>query len=164
MSNKSSATSFLGRSGVEQIQRHKFFVNDQWTFDTIRNCVPPVVPELSSDDDARNFDDLEKDDSPEEFFQVPKTFAGNQLPFVGFTYSSDFSFSNNLTSVLNNNCSAGIYNGDVGSTGKRVSELEREIKEKVKEAILWQQKYNETMAAVQKVKVSWNTQRLWTRK
>lgn len=27
--------------------------------------------------------DTEKDDSPEEDFPVPKTFAGNHLPFVG---------------------------------------------------------------------------------
>lgn len=48
------------------------------------------MPELSGDDDTSNFDDVEKDDSPEEDFPVPKTFAGNHLPFVGFTYSRDY--------------------------------------------------------------------------
>lgn len=52
--------------------------------------VPPVVPELTGDDDTSNFDDVEKDDSPEEDFPVPKSFAGNHLPFVGFTYSRDY--------------------------------------------------------------------------
>jgi len=52
--------------------------------------VPPVVPELNGDDDTSNFDDVEKDDGPEENFPVPKAFAGNHLPFVGFTYSRDY--------------------------------------------------------------------------
>ncbi len=31
-------TQRLGRSGVAEIKIHRFFVNDQWTFDTIRDC------------------------------------------------------------------------------------------------------------------------------
>lgn len=27
----------LGRNGMEEIKRHPFFKNDQWTFDTIRD-------------------------------------------------------------------------------------------------------------------------------
>lgn len=52
--------------------------------------VPPVVPDLSGDDDTSNFDDVENDDAPEENFPVLKAFAGNHLPFVGFTYSKDY--------------------------------------------------------------------------
>lgn len=52
--------------------------------------VPPVVPELAGDDDTSNFDDVDKDESPEENFATPKAFAGNHLPFVGFTYSRDY--------------------------------------------------------------------------
>lgn len=51
---------------------------------------PPVVPELSGDADTRNFDEIEKDESPDENFPTPKAFAGNHLPFVGFTYSRDY--------------------------------------------------------------------------
>ena len=79
----------LGRNGVEEIMKHPFFKNDQWDFHTIRDCVPPVVPDLSSDDDTSHFDDVEND-SPDEVFPTPKAFAGNHLPFVGFTYSKDF--------------------------------------------------------------------------
>ena len=43
-----------------------------------------------SDDDTSNFDDIDKDDTTEESFPVPKAFAGNNMPFVGFTYSSDY--------------------------------------------------------------------------
>ncbi|XP_068083475.1 rho-associated protein kinase 2 [Anabrus simplex] len=83
-------TKRLGRNGVEEIKQHSFFQNDQWTFDNLRDCVPPVVPELIGDDDTSNFDDVEKDESPEENFAIPKAFAGNHLPFVGFTYSRDY--------------------------------------------------------------------------
>lgn len=49
----------------------------------------PVVPELSSDTDTSNFDDIEEDRGEEETFPIPKAFVGNQLPFVGFTYYSN---------------------------------------------------------------------------
>ncbi|XP_040567571.1 rho-associated protein kinase 1 isoform X1 [Lepeophtheirus salmonis] len=78
----------LGNKGINEVKNHKFFENDTWNFDTIRNCVPPVVTELSSDDDTRNFDEVENE-TPNENFPTPKTFAGNHLPFVGFTYSQD---------------------------------------------------------------------------
>lgn len=94
----------LGRSGIEEIKRHPFFQNDTWTFDNLRESVPPVVPELSSDDDTRNFDEIDRDDSPEEIFPVPKTFAGNHLPFVGFTYTGDYQlFTNDTTDTRTHN-------------------------------------------------------------
>uniref|UniRef100_A0A8C2GI66 non-specific serine/threonine protein kinase n=1 Tax=Cyprinus carpio TaxID=7962 RepID=A0A8C2GI66_CYPCA len=72
----------LGRSGVDEIKCHPFFKNDQWTFDTIRDTMAPVVPELSSDIDTSNFDDDIKDDPlGTETFPPPRAFAGNQLPF-----------------------------------------------------------------------------------
>lgn len=83
-------TDRLGRNGVGEIKIHKFFKNDTWTWDNIRDSVPPVVPELSSDVDTSNFDDIEKDDQPEETFQSPKAFAGNHLPFIGFTYNREY--------------------------------------------------------------------------
>ncbi|XP_034559720.1 rho-associated protein kinase 1 isoform X2 [Notolabrus celidotus] len=79
----------LGRNGVDEIKRHPFFKNDQWTWENIRETAAPVVPELSSDVDTSNFDDIEEDRGEEETFPVPKAFVGNQLPFVGFTYYSN---------------------------------------------------------------------------
>ncbi|NP_001171981.1 Rho kinase [Strongylocentrotus purpuratus] len=77
----------LGKNGIDEIKLHRFFKNDMWTYDNIRNTVPPVVPELISDVDTSNFDEIEPEDHPEESFQSPKTFAGNNLPFIGFTYN-----------------------------------------------------------------------------
>ncbi|XP_077147552.1 rho-associated protein kinase 2 isoform X1 [Ranitomeya variabilis] len=76
----------LGRNGIEEIKQHPFFKNDQWTWDNIRETAAPVVPELSSDIDSSNFDDIEDDKGNVETFPIPKAFAGNQLPFIGFTY------------------------------------------------------------------------------
>ncbi|XP_036318159.1 rho-associated protein kinase 1 isoform X2 [Rhagoletis pomonella] len=90
-------TQRLGRHGIDEIKAHPFFENDTWTFDNIRNSVPPVVPELSSDDDTRNFEDIERDESPEEVFPVPKSFDGNHLPFIGFTYTGDYQLLSNDT-------------------------------------------------------------------
>lgn len=51
------------------------------------SAMAPVVPELRSDIDTSNFDDDIKDDpGGNETFPPPRAFAGNQLPFVGFTY------------------------------------------------------------------------------
>lgn len=46
----------------------------------------PVVPELSSDIDTSNFDEIEEDKGEVETVPTSKAFVGNQLPFVGFTY------------------------------------------------------------------------------
>ncbi|XP_029640242.1 rho-associated protein kinase 2 isoform X1 [Octopus sinensis] len=83
-------TERLGKNGVQEIKQHRFFTSDQWDWDTIRQTVPPIVPELSCDVDTSNFDEIEKDETPPETFQSPKAFAGNHLPFIGFSYTRDF--------------------------------------------------------------------------
>ncbi|XP_056598998.1 rho-associated protein kinase 1 isoform X3 [Triplophysa dalaica] len=88
----------LGRNGVDEIKRHPFFKNDQWTWENIRETAAPVVPELSSDVDTSNFDDIEEDRGEEETFPIPKAFVGNQLPFVGFTYYSNNQFPREVNS------------------------------------------------------------------
>uniref|UniRef100_A0A914HGK4 non-specific serine/threonine protein kinase n=1 Tax=Globodera rostochiensis TaxID=31243 RepID=A0A914HGK4_GLORO len=81
----------LGRNGMEPIKMHPFFGNPKWTFSTIQHATPPFVPELNSDDDTSHFEDVEQADPVNsESFQIPKAFTGNQLPFIGFTYSNEF--------------------------------------------------------------------------
>ncbi|XP_065365808.1 rho-associated protein kinase 1 isoform X2 [Calliphora vicina] len=92
-------TQRLGRHGIDEIKEHPFFQNDSWGFDNIRESVPPVVPELSSDDDTRNFEDIERDETPEEVFPIPKNFDGNHLPFIGFTYTGDYQLLSNNDTV-----------------------------------------------------------------
>ena len=82
-------TARLGFDGADSVKRHPFFKNEQWTFANIRHSVPPIVHEMSSDDDTRNFDEVDNE-APSENFPTPKAFAGNHLPFIGFTYSKDY--------------------------------------------------------------------------
>ncbi|XP_074643969.1 rho-associated protein kinase 2-like [Tubulanus polymorphus] len=85
----------LGQHGIEEIKSHPFFKNDQWDWSNIRQCVPPVVPELTGDDDTSNFEPIDKDDGFDETFAQPKAFAGNHLPFIGFTYNRDHNILEN---------------------------------------------------------------------
>uniref|UniRef100_A0A182PT53 non-specific serine/threonine protein kinase n=1 Tax=Anopheles epiroticus TaxID=199890 RepID=A0A182PT53_9DIPT len=86
----SDRTVRLGRHSVEEIKSHPFFINDTWTFENLRQSVPPVVPELSSDDDTRNFEEVKKKNSIGTNIPTPTTFSGDHLPFIGFTYSPDY--------------------------------------------------------------------------
>uniref|UniRef100_A0A673ZKR5 non-specific serine/threonine protein kinase n=1 Tax=Salmo trutta TaxID=8032 RepID=A0A673ZKR5_SALTR len=99
----------LGRNGVDEIKRHPFFKNDQWTWENIRETAAPVVPELSSDIDTSNFDDIEEDRGDEETFPIPKAFVGNQLPFVGFTYYSSHHVVLHVVCVQLENLQKRIY-------------------------------------------------------
>lgn len=89
----SDASIRLGRDGVHRIKEHPFFKNPDWTFETINKSKPPYIPELSGDDDTSHFGDVdERDTKPDDGFQIPKAFTGNQLPFIGFTYSNELGY------------------------------------------------------------------------
>lgn len=61
-----------------------------WIFIEFSLASVPIVPPLNNDEDTSNFDEIEKSDGPtEESFSVSKTFAGNQLSFVGFSFSNE---------------------------------------------------------------------------
>ncbi|CAF3587436.1 unnamed protein product [Rotaria sordida] len=81
----------LGKNGVGEIKAHAFFTNqNEWTWETIRKASVPIVPPLTNDEDTSNFEEIEKTDGPsEESFSVSKTFVGNQLSFVGFSFSNE---------------------------------------------------------------------------
>uniref|UniRef100_A0A8C9SL69 Rho-associated protein kinase n=1 Tax=Scleropages formosus TaxID=113540 RepID=A0A8C9SL69_SCLFO len=110
----------LGRSSVDEIKQHPFFANDQWTFDTIRDTVAPVVSELSSDIDTSNFDDIEDEKSHVETFPTPKAFTGNQLPFVGFTYFRE--------DHLGNTCAGQTGQNRENDLQKKLQNLEEQLK------------------------------------
>uniref|UniRef100_A0A8C5PVH3 Rho-associated protein kinase 1 n=1 Tax=Leptobrachium leishanense TaxID=445787 RepID=A0A8C5PVH3_9ANUR len=118
----------LGRNGVEEIKRHLFFKNDQWAWETLRDTVAPVVPDLTSDIDTSNFDDLEEDKADEETFPIPKAFVGNQLPFVGFTYYSNRQYlSEPAASPDDNRSSSKVDKNLVENLQKSVYQLEEQL-------------------------------------
>uniref|UniRef100_A0A671QQ85 Rho-associated protein kinase n=1 Tax=Sinocyclocheilus anshuiensis TaxID=1608454 RepID=A0A671QQ85_9TELE len=126
----------LGRTGVDEIKCHPFFKNDQWTFDTIRDTMAPVVPELRSDIDTSNFDDDIKDDPlGTETFAPPRAFTGNQLPFVGFTYFREDQLLNQKNKCSEEDSNADSVNEDhilnqaeSNDLQKRLTKLEEKVK------------------------------------
>uniref|UniRef100_A0A914QKM6 non-specific serine/threonine protein kinase n=1 Tax=Panagrolaimus davidi TaxID=227884 RepID=A0A914QKM6_9BILA len=87
----SDANVRLGRNGIQEVKNHRFFKNEVWTFDNIQHSIPPYVPTLNGDDDTSHFEDFDDQNEPDvaNSFSSPKAFTGNQLPFIGFTYSNE---------------------------------------------------------------------------
>ncbi|XP_069706603.1 rho-associated protein kinase 2 isoform X2 [Phaenicophaeus curvirostris] len=138
----------LGRNGVEEIKHHPFFKSDQWNWDNIRETAAPVVPELSSDIDSSNFDDIEDDKGDVETFPIPKAFVGNQLPFIGFTYYRD----NLLLSDSSQSCRE---NESVQSSKnefqKKISKLEEQLSNEIQAKDELEQKYRSSNARLEKI-------------
>uniref|UniRef100_A0A670ZDP3 non-specific serine/threonine protein kinase n=1 Tax=Pseudonaja textilis TaxID=8673 RepID=A0A670ZDP3_PSETE len=120
----------LGRNGVEEIKSHLFFKNDQWDWNNIRDTAAPVVPELSSDIDSSNFDDIEDDKGEGETFPVPKAFVGNQLSFIGFTY-----FRENLYVAY------GIFFCQLIQFQEKINKLEDQLRNEIQTKDDLEQKY-----------------------
>ncbi|XP_066468108.1 rho-associated protein kinase 2 isoform X2 [Tiliqua scincoides] len=148
----------LGRNGVEEIKSHQFFKNDQWNWDNIRETAAPVVPELSSDIDSSNFDDIEDDKGEVETFPVPKAFVGNQLPFIGFTYFrenlllSDLSeLCREVESCKNNGSRKNEDNEDFAQFQEKVSKLEDQLRNEIQTKDELEQKYRAINNRLEKI-------------
>ncbi|XP_056151251.1 rho-associated protein kinase 2 [Lampris incognitus] len=140
----------LGRNGVEEIKRHPFFKNDQWTLETIRDSVAPVVPELSSDIDTSNFDEIEEDKGDVETFPTPKAFVGNQLPFVGFTYFKEdqlLSASNNSSTQDN----SPNMKGESVALQKKLHQVEGRLNDELQSKDELEHKYRTASSRLEKI-------------
>ncbi|XP_076807223.1 rho-associated protein kinase 2-like isoform X1 [Clavelina lepadiformis] len=137
----------LGNNGVDEIKRQRFFKNEQWNFDTLRDTVAPVVPELTGDTDTRNFDDIEEEKTDTEQFPTPKAFAGNHLPFIGFTFSHDSLY--NSPSLVNGERSGGniTSNEDNEKLKTKLNKIENQLKQEVKVKEELQSRYNKLESA-----------------
>ncbi len=62
----------LGYNGITDIKRHLFFKNNSWKWDNIRQCEPPVVPELKGDMDTTYFDVIDDEKDKTDSFAEPK--------------------------------------------------------------------------------------------
>uniref|UniRef100_A0A8C0QNE6 non-specific serine/threonine protein kinase n=1 Tax=Chelonoidis abingdonii TaxID=106734 RepID=A0A8C0QNE6_CHEAB len=139
----------LGRSGVEEIKQHPFFKSDQWNWDNIRETAAPVVPELSSDIDSSNFDDVEDDKGDVETFPIPKAFVGNQLPFIGFTY-----YRENLYVMYFN----------FAQFQKKLSKLEEQLNNEIQAKDELEQKCSNTMVLCILFELNYNYLQVTSRK
>ncbi|XP_044866372.1 rho-associated protein kinase 2 [Mauremys mutica] len=144
----------LGRSGVEEIKQHPFFKSDQWNWDNIRETAAPVVPELSSDIDSSNFDDVEDDKGDVETFPIPKAFVGNQLPFIGFTYyRENLLLSDSPQSCRENESMQSRKNEDskeFAQFQKKLSKLEEQLSNEIQAKDELEQKCRSVNARLEK--------------
>uniref|UniRef100_A0A8C8SJ61 Rho-associated protein kinase 2 n=1 Tax=Pelusios castaneus TaxID=367368 RepID=A0A8C8SJ61_9SAUR len=144
----------LGRNGVEEIKQHPFFKSDQWNWDNIRETAAPVVPELSSDIDSSNFDDIEDDKGDVETFPVPKAFVGNQLPFIGFTYyRENLLLSDSPQSCRENESMQSRKNEDskeFAQFQKKLSKLEEQLSNEIQAKDELEQKCRSVNARLEK--------------
>jgi serine/threonine protein kinase len=77
------------RYDFQKLKAHYWFKGHEW--EKIQEKSSPWIPELSSDIDTKNFDELEDNSSdfifPRDDVQKPlKDLGKDQLPFVGWTY------------------------------------------------------------------------------
>ena len=101
-----SRGSRLGRHGgplpkcnIKDITEHQWFSDVKWTFDNIRMHAPPYVEISAVDkpDDTTNFEDFEEDrgnsnnsdmKTAVDNMNGPKSYQGENLQFVGFSYNT----------------------------------------------------------------------------
>ncbi|XP_047377903.1 rho-associated protein kinase 2 isoform X2 [Sciurus carolinensis] len=140
----------LGRNGVEEIKQHPFFKNDQWNWDNIRETAAPVVPELSSDIDSSNFDDIEDDKGDVETFPIPKAFVGNQLPFIGFTYYRENLLLSDSPSCRENDLVQSRKNEESQEIQKKLYTLEEHLNSEIQAKEELEQKYKSINVRLEK--------------
>ncbi|XP_063771477.1 rho-associated protein kinase 2 isoform X4 [Pseudophryne corroboree] len=140
----------LGRNGIEEIKQHAFFKNDQWTWDNIRETAAPVVPELSSDIDSSNFDDIEVDKGDVETFPIPKAFAGNQLPFIGFTYYRENLLLSDPSQAREKNSSIQPMKEASAQLQKTVQQLEGKLQHEIQAKDDLEHKYRSVNSRLEK--------------
>ncbi|XP_059421994.1 rho-associated protein kinase 2 isoform X4 [Carassius carassius] len=140
----------LGRNGIEEIKRHPFFKNEQWTFSTIRETAAPVVPELSSDIDTSNFDEIEEDKGEVETFPISKAFVGNQLPFVGFTYFKEDQLLNAVNSSAMKDHPASKTEDNL-ALQKKLHSVEEQLNNEMQVKDELEQKYRSNCSRLEKI-------------
>ncbi|XP_075779600.1 rho-associated protein kinase 2 isoform X6 [Pelodiscus sinensis] len=141
----------LGRNGVEEIKQHPFFKSDQWNWDNIRETAAPVVPELSSDIDSSNFDDIEDDKGDVETFPIPKAFVGNQLPFIGFTYYRENLLLSDSPQSCRENESMQSRKNEFAQFQKKLSKLEEQLSNEIQAKDELEQKCRSVNARLEKI-------------
>ncbi|XP_040188904.1 serine/threonine-protein kinase MRCK beta isoform X2 [Rana temporaria] len=126
----------LGQNGIDDFKTHTFFEGMDW--ENIRNMEAPYIPDVSSPSDTSNFD-VDDDILRNPEVVPPSThsgFSGFQLPFVGFTYTTESCFSDrgSLKDIIHTNAvtkdedvQRGLENSlQVDAYERRIRRLEQE--------------------------------------
>ncbi|KAL6095423.1 cdc42bpb [Pungitius sinensis] len=145
----------LGLNGISDFKSHAFFSGIDW--ENIRSAEAPYIPDVSSPTDTSNFDvDDDVLKNPEISPPMSHTgFAGQHLPFVGFTYTTDSCFADRssvsqtgLGQEEEEEVGAGGGGGG-GGAGQEVEAFERRIRRLEQEKQELNRKLQESTQALQ---------------
>lgn len=120
------------RFTYESIVRHEFFSDVNWS--KLRQQVPPIIPSLSGDNDTSNFE--AKKSHRNNTYDKPWTpikgnsFSGQDLPFVGYGYVHDETFSDAASSFPDLQTTA-TTKSDVGRLSLQVKNMQKTIETQV---------------------------------
>lgn len=127
------------RLGHGKLLRHPFFMSLDWS--NMLNTTPPYVPDVKDDEDDSHFDIIDEVQTIPDITSLKGKKDFQNLPFVGFTYTSDKESGN----TLDKNAEKGLET----ELKKKVAELE---KLKLKNFQLEQQALNHTRTAESSVR------------
>ncbi|XP_049613685.1 serine/threonine-protein kinase MRCK beta isoform X1 [Syngnathus scovelli] len=122
----------LGANGISDFKTHPFFSAIDW--DNIRSAEAPYIPEVSSPTDTSNFD-VDDDVLKNPDINPPMShsgFTGQHLPFVGFTYTTDSSFSDTARGAgqeAGAGCQLEAFEKRIRSLEQEKQELNRRLQE-----------------------------------
>ena len=86
------------RLGHSKLLRHPFFNSLDWS--NMLNATPPYVPDVQNDEDDSHFDIIDEVPAVPDITSLKGKKEFKNLPFVGFTYTSDKESVNTLDKNL----------------------------------------------------------------
>ncbi|XP_072284404.1 serine/threonine-protein kinase MRCK beta isoform X4 [Pyxicephalus adspersus] len=150
----------LGQNGIDDFKTHPFFEGIDW--ENIRNMEAPYIPDVSSPSDTSNFD-VDDDILRNPEVVPPSThsgFSGFQLPFVGFTYTTESCFSDrgSLKDIIHTNAVTKDEDVQRGlENSLQVDAYERRIRRLEQEKLELNRKLQESTQTVQSLQGSSRT-------
>ena len=110
------------------------------------------MPELRSDDDTSNFDEIEKpeDDHHNETFPVPKAFAANHLPFIGFTFSKDYQLLSGSAAGADQPDKSALKAAS-GDLAVALEKLEKQLRQETGLRLDTENKYRESLGLLERL-------------
>lgn len=116
------------RFTYERIVAHAFFGDVNWS--RLRQQVPPIIPSVSGDNDTSNFEAKKSQRNTTYDKSLPpihgNNFAGHDLPFVGYGYVHDETFSDAASSFPDLQTTA-TSKSDVGRLSTQMKSMQKTI-------------------------------------
>ncbi|XP_004698843.2 LOW QUALITY PROTEIN: serine/threonine-protein kinase MRCK beta [Echinops telfairi] len=142
----------LGQNGIEDFKKHAFFEGLNW--ESIRDLEAPYIPDVSSPSDTSNFD-VDDDVLRNTEILPPGShagFSGLHLPFIGFTFTTESSFSDRGSLKSTMQCGSLSKDEDVQrglESSLQTEAYERRIRRLEQEKLELSRKLQESTQAVQ---------------